>query len=55
MKTRLFKYIEYLSPKNEKFLIKNSNSFKKIFGEAVLTSTHNLYFEQKYEKIYTPL
>ena len=21
-----------------------------MFGEAVLTSTHNLYFEQKYEK-----
>ena len=34
------------------YLLKNINSgYSLELGEAVLTSTHNLYFEQKYETI----
>ena len=62
-KTRLFKYmLKILPPKNEIFQIKNSDIFlisaqnldcgyslepPRRGYEAVLTSTHNLGFEQK--------
>ena len=54
-KTRLFKYIEIFTTKNWKFSDKNSDiihiSAQNIdcgyLVEAVLTSTHNLCFEQK--------
>ena len=56
--------LKILPPKNEKFQIKNSDIFyisaqnidcgyslePHRRGEAVLTSTHNLCFEQKYKK-----
>ena len=56
--------LKILPPKNEKFQLKNPNIFHISAqnidcgyslepprrGEAVLTSTHNLCFEQKYEK-----
>ena len=48
MKTRLFKYIEKFTTKNENFQMKNSCSFhisaQNIDGGAVLTSTHYLCF-----------
>ena len=46
-KTRLFKYTENFTTKKWKFSDKTTDFF---LGEAVLTSTHNLCFEQKYEK-----
>ena len=70
-KTSLSKYIlKILPPTNENFQIKNSDIFHISAqnlhceysleppwrGEAVLTSTHNLCFEQKIRKImYTPV
>ena len=67
-KTRLFKYIENFTTKNGKFsdkkkwyfvifLLKHCGySLEPPLTEAVLTSTHNLCFKQKSEKImYTPV
>ena len=58
-KTRLFKYIENFTTKKGKFSDKNADIFHisaqnidcgyslEPHAEAVLTSTHNLVFEQK--------
>ena len=43
-KTRLFKYTENFTIKNENFQIKNSDIFHTSANEAVLTSTHLLCF-----------
>ena len=67
-KTRLLKYIENLSTKNENFHMKNYGSFHisaqnidsgyllEHLGEAVLASTHNLCFWAEIRKLmYTPV
>ena len=43
-KTLVFKYIENFTTKNLKFSDKNSDIFHISAHEAVLTSTHNLFF-----------
>ena len=54
-------YIENFTSQNWKFLDKYSDVFHISVqntgcrGEAVPTSTHNLCFEQKLEKKYTPV
>ena len=59
-KTCLFKYTENFTTKNRKFSDKNSDIFQisaqNIFCEAVLMSTHKLYFWAEIRKImYTPV